>query len=295
MLHGPFVNCCLVSTLAAVFISSSLAQEQCGSTSREEIHDLVGRILKRFDQAKCHPKGCTILVANFTTPSGSTSRLGIQLADSVSAELLSQENGIQIVDRNRLRDYLVHEHIPSRALKDREAARWLATEFRANVVLIGTIEQLGDRFNLLTELLNICNDKVGPLEAMWIPISEPLEAFVPFEPYDGESPTAKTTSDQGSGAFRSGANGAGVPECIYCPPPQYSRAAQKTKFKGAVALEVTVTEDGRTSGINVLKGVPFGLNGEAIKAVRKWKFKPATLGGMPVSVAVPIEITFSLN
>ncbi len=289
----------LVTLFSLLVISSSFAQDQQSSPEsnspyHEEIKALAARILKRADKAKCRPKSCTVLVANFTTPSGSTSRLGIQLADFISAELQAQGGGIQTVDRSRFEDYLVREHIPSSALKDREAARWLATEFQANVVLIGNIEQLGDRFNLLTELLNISNDKVGPQEAVWIAISEPLEAFAPFEPYDVErqGPTSHAGTSQ---TFRAGVNGTGIPECIHCPPPLYSDAARKVKFKGTVVLNVRITADGRTADISVLKGVPFGLNEAAIKSVGGWSFKPATHEGKLAAVQVPIEVTFRLN
>jgi TonB family protein len=298
--RGRTSRCCVLATaFCFLVVGSCRAQDQHGSSEsispyRAELKSLVTGILKRTDRAKCRPNSCTLLVANFTTPSGSTSRLGIELADSVSAELLAKGNGILILDRRRLQDYLVREHIPSSVLKDREAARWLATEFQANVVLIGTIEQLGDRFNLLTELLNISNDKVGPQEARWIAISEPLEAFEPFEPYDVERPRAIVTPDQASPLVRAGVNGASVPECIHCPTPQYSNAARKVKFMGTVVLEVTVTADGRTADISVLKGVPFGLNEAAIKAVSAWNFKPATYGGKPVAARVPIETTFRL-
>jgi TonB family protein len=261
---------------------------------RTELKTLAGRILKRADKAKCHPGSCTVLVANFTTPSGSTSRLGIQLADSVAAEFVVLGEGIRVADRSRLQDYLVREHIPSDALKDREAARWLATEFHANVVLIGTIEQLGDHFNLLTELLNISNEGVGPQEAMKIAIQEPGEAFAPFEPYDAERSRAATTSEHTSPPVYAGANGAGVPTCIRCPPPHYTNAARKAKFVGTVVLLVAITEDGRAADISVIKGIPFGLNEAAIKAVSAWSFRPATYGGKPIAVRVPIESTFRL-
>ncbi len=288
----------LGTAFSLLVVSSSFAQDQQGSSEsnspyHEEIRALAGRILKKADKAKCRPKSCTVLVANFTTPSGSTSRLGIQLADSVSAELQAQGGGIQTVDRKRLEDYLVREHIPSTALKDREAARWLATEFQANVVLVGKVEELGDHYNLLIELLNTSNDKDGPQEAMPIAIPEPHEAFAPFEPYDAER--QKSASPAGaSPTFRAGVNGTSIPMCIHCPPPLYTNAARKVKFTGTVVLNVRITEDGRPAEISVLKGVPFGLNEAAIKSVGGWSFKPATHEGKLAAVQVPIEVTFRL-
>ncbi len=168
----------------------------------------------------------------------------------------------------------------------------MATEFHANVVVVGTIEELGGNYNLLTELLSSSGEEVGPQEAVMIAIPEPEKAFAPFEPYDAERPGQKAPA--GAPPFvRAGAGGS-VPSCIYCPAPQYSNAARKVKFMGTVILDVTVAEDGRATDIRVLKGVPFGLNEQAIRAVNEWTFKPASSGDKPVAVRVPIETTFRL-
>jgi TonB family protein len=282
----------LVVALGACFFVNGVASAQSEESTttgdelyREQIHSLAGRLLMRAEKAKCRPDSCTILVENFTTPSGSTSRLGIQLGDSMSADLLSQGHGIHIVERSRLQDYLVRERIPSSALKDREAARWLATEFQANAVLVGAIKPVGDSFNLMAQLFIISPDWVSTQEIMQIAVPEPGEAFAPFEPYDGEPKVP--------GAPRS-VKGAGVPACTYCPPPQYSSVARKVKFTGTVVLAVTVSEDGRATDVHVLKGVPFGLNEQAIHAVNEWTFRPASASGTPVAVRVPIEMNFQL-
>jgi TonB family protein len=39
----------------------------------------------------------------------------------------------------------------------------------------------------------------------------------------------------------------------------------------------------------------FGLDQEAIKAAKKWRFKPGTRFGEPVAVLVTIELTFTLR
>jgi TonB family protein len=288
----------LILTLGVCFFGNgiALAQDEQSSSAGggpygEQIHTLAERLLKRAEKAKCH-SSCTILVENFTIPSGSTSHLGMQLADSLAAELVAQGRGMQIVDRNRLQEYLIREHIPSAALKDREAARWLATELHADVALVGMIEEAGGSYNLLTELLSVSSDKNGPQEAMTIAIAEPEKALAPFEPYDAERRGAKAPG--GPPSARAGVKGNGVPSCTYCPAPQYSNAARKVKFSGTVVLDVTVSEDGRATDAHVLKGAPFGLNEQAIRAVREWTFRPATSDGTPLAVHVPIEMTFRL-
>jgi TonB family protein len=289
----------LATAVSFLVLGSAVAQDQSGARTTGaaysgDLHTLAARILKRAGAAKCHRGHCTILVANFIGPSGSTSRLGIQLADSLSAELAAQAHGIQIVDRSRLREFLDRERIPSNLLKDRDAARWLASQLKADVVLTGTIEQLGDRWNLLTELLNLSDKGIGPQEATWLTIADPQSSLESLEPYEEEGPAASPSVAKGTTPSRVGVNGVGVPECIYCPPPLYTDTAQKLKFNGTVVLQVTVSEEGRAEDISVVKGLPFSMTEQAIKAVRGWEFKPATDGKEPVAVRVPIEITFRL-
>lgn len=99
----------------------------------------------------------------------------------------------------------------------------------------------------------------------------------------------------GGGAFHAGVNGVGIPQCIYCPDPQYSDEARKAKYQGTVVLLVTITTDGRAVNISVSKGVGLGLEEKAIEAVKTWKFKPAAgPSGKLVPTVVPIEVTFRL-
>jgi protein TonB len=89
--------------------------------------------------------------------------------------------------------------------------------------------------------------------------------------------------------------GASVPACVYCPPPEYSKKARKDKVEGTVVLKVTITPEGRATNISVTKSLREDLDTQAINAVAKWKFKPATApNGKLVPVTCPIEVTFRL-
>jgi periplasmic protein TonB len=99
----------------------------------------------------------------------------------------------------------------------------------------------------------------------------------------------------GGGAFHPGTNGVGYPSCVYCPEPKYSEEARKAKYQGTVVLQAVITPDGRATEIQVVKGPGLGLEERAVEAVKQWRFKPANgPGGKPVSVIVPIEVTFRL-
>ena len=101
----------------------------------------------------------------------------------------------------------------------------------------------------------------------------------------------------GGGEYHAGENGIGMPVCTYCPRPDYSDEARKSKYQGDVWLEVLVLENGKSSpnGIRITKGLGMGLDEKAIEAVRTWQFKPA-LGpnGKPVRVWASVQVEFRL-
>ena len=80
------------------------------------------------------------------------------------------------------------------------------------------------------------------------------------------------------------------------PIPKYPSYAVRKGFEGTVILNVEVLPNGSPGRLEVTK--PSGhkiLDKSAIKAIKKWKFKPATLLGLPVSSWVEIPIEFSLS
>lgn len=52
---------------------------------------------------------------------------------------------------------------------------------------------------------------------------------------------------------------------------------------------------GNIADAHVIKGLPMRLDNAALDAVRKWKFKPATLGGRPVAVYYTVTVNFQPN
>lgn len=92
-----------------------------------------------------------------------------------------------------------------------------------------------------------------------------------------------------------GTMGYSTPTCIKCPPAKFSKEAVKHKFEGAVTLRITADETGHAKDISVEKGLPFGLTEQAIAAVKKWRFNPATgPNGKPAAVRVNVQVTFHL-
>ena len=79
--------------------------------------------------------------------------------------------------------------------------------------------------------------------------------------------------------------------------PKYTREAQAAGIEGTVWLEAVVLPDGKVGNVRVTRSLDsqYGLDEEAVKTVKKWRFKPGMKDGKPVPVLVEIEMTFSLK
>jgi TonB family protein len=91
--------------------------------------------------------------------------------------------------------------------------------------------------------------------------------------------------------------GAGVtnPVPLLQPRPNYTVEAMRGKVSGEVILEAVIEANGTVSSLKVLKGLPFGLNEEAMKAAKEWLFKPAIADGKPVPIIVTLILEFQLR
>jgi TonB family protein len=100
----------------------------------------------------------------------------------------------------------------------------------------------------------------------------------------------------GGGAYRPG-NGVETPRLLKEVKPQYTAQAMRAKIQGEVLLECIVQPDGSVGNIRIVRSLDsaFGLDQEAIKAARQWRFAPGTRQGQPVPVLVTIAIAFTLR
>jgi periplasmic protein TonB len=100
----------------------------------------------------------------------------------------------------------------------------------------------------------------------------------------------------GGGIYHPG-NGVTTPELLREVKPNYTGDAMRAKLQGVVEMEAVVMPDGSVGNVKITRSLDrtFGLDDEAIKAVKQWRFKPGMLRGQPVQVLVNVELTFTLR
>jgi protein TonB len=100
----------------------------------------------------------------------------------------------------------------------------------------------------------------------------------------------------GGGVYRPG-SGVIAPEALVRGKPMYTPEAMRARIQGDVWVECVVQPNGVCTDIQIVRSLDptFGLDEEAVKSVRQWRFKPGTRLGQAVPVLVTIEVTFTLR
>jgi protein TonB len=85
-----------------------------------------------------------------------------------------------------------------------------------------------------------------------------------------------------------------LPEAIERVPPEYPMQARVDGVSGTVTVVTLISTEGRVTDAFVEDSIPE-LDLEAMKAVRQWRFKPASTAGEPLAVWVRIPVKFTLR
>jgi TonB family protein len=114
----------------------------------------------------------------------------------------------------------------------------------------------------------------------------------------GVGPNAGRSFGDGPGGGQIGGSAtlglSSYPVVIVKVEPEFTEEARKARVQGTVVLLVDINERGEVSNIRVRTPLGLGLDEKAIEAVKKWKFKPGTRNGVPVSTPALVEVNFRL-
>lgn len=174
-----------------------------------------------------------------------------------------------------------------------------------------------DTFDAITRLVNWVERGVAPdrpvatkRESGQVTRTRPLCPYPQIAKYTGSGsvddaanfvcgPPAQTAGDTPWPPGKVVRPGDGVipPRIIAQTRPNYTEASMRARIQGRVVLEVVVQRDGSVGAARIKESLDreHGLDEEAIRTVKQWRFAPGTKDGVPVAVLVTVEMTFSLR
>ena len=75
----------------------------------------------------------------------------------------------------------------------------------------------------------------------------------------------------------------------------YPPAAKSNNIQGTVYVQAFIDERGYVKKVTLIKGIGYGCDQAAERAVRDTRFHPGAMHGIPVKVQLTIPVEFSLN
>jgi protein TonB len=92
-------------------------------------------------------------------------------------------------------------------------------------------------------------------------------------------------------------NGCALPQPLVQAKPNYTSDAMRAKIQGDVVVDVIVRKDGTVGDMRITQSLDalHGLDQEALKAAKRWTFRPATCKGDAVDMAVSLVLEFRLH
>ena len=92
-------------------------------------------------------------------------------------------------------------------------------------------------------------------------------------------------------------NGVSLPVLQKEVRPDYTQEAKDAHIEGTVVLKAVVLGDGTVGDVTVERSLDatYGLDEQAVKAMKQWLFAPGKKDGKPVAVRVGVEMTFTLK
>jgi TonB family protein len=242
-----------------------------------------------------HAHAKSVLVIDFAENKGKPTALGHELANAFADSLRHEEGGFKVLENSAFSNLAEAYGFDPMEFQYREEMASYGRDAGANITLEGELDDSPDRVILKIQGWELKHSGAIMIfeESSELRITPEMQALL-AKPAASYAPSPDN-SDLNA-LPRSGENGYTHPDCIYCPQPEFTKAAiHHGKINGIVSLVVEIDATGVADRIGVIKGLPNGLTESAIDAVKRWKFKPATgPDGKPAAVAQIIEVEFHL-
>jgi TonB family protein len=82
------------------------------------------------------------------------------------------------------------------------------------------------------------------------------------------------------------------PLALASAKPFYTREALSAHIEGSVTVQVRFDADGNFRVLQLVQGLGYGLDENALAALQQWRFAPALSNGLAVSVIANVAVDF---
>jgi TonB family protein len=260
------------------------AAEDPTATAVKALTNSVAQTIK-----KSHLKN--ILVMDFQGPNKGYSPLGRKLADELSSALAA-DPAIRVVDRKQYTEFEYREALLIPDANQPDRAEWIAEQLSANAFVIGELEEVGNEFVLQITIYDCPKPRMVQELKATFPKTDETSALA-RQRLTATGDDLRNENKKRESMPHYGLRGYSVPECQYCPSPEFSSEATRRKFEGTVTLVAEIDETGHITDAAVLEGSFYGLNDKALETVKRWRMRPAVgPDGSPAAVQQIVELTF---
>lgn len=100
------------------------------------------------------------------------------------------------------------------------------------------------------------------------------------------------TSD---GAWHLGGKGVVSPTPVELVPPSFPPDLRRPENAGQELLDIEVSREGEVARAEVVKSVSAASDAEALRTVKRWRYRPARIGNQSVAIRMRACVTFRVS
>jgi TonB family protein len=242
-------------------------------------------------------KVATVVVVGGASADGKISELGVSLRDGLNDALARQAAGIRVFAMGEVGAILTQSRVSTGMIYSDALAEWIAQRVHADAAVAIQFERVEDGRAVVTA--RIFDERIKEV------FDKRTNTVVPFAEFEDQIALTEAQAASANRKYQRpvttpvaepGKDGISIPICESCPPPQYSAESRHSKPDGSIIFQVTIRPNGIPDDIFILRPFGRGMDGSALDAVLKWKFKPCVdRQKHPVTVVAQVEIAFQLN
>jgi len=92
-------------------------------------------------------------------------------------------------------------------------------------------------------------------------------------------------------------NGVSLPKVTRQVRAEYTNEARENRIEGVVMLDAVVLPDGAVGDVTVAESLDaiYGLDANAVKAMKQWRFEPGMKDGKAVAVLIHVQMKYTLK